>query len=64
MPWKLVATGPIYSPESSTLCELELTRLLVKLDLGKRPLGRPRRRWEDNVRIDYKKNRHRYEEIG
>jgi hypothetical protein len=24
--------------------------LIVKLE-GKRPLGRPRRRWEDNVRI-------------
>ena len=21
---------------------------------GKRPLGRPRRRWEDNIRIDFK----------
>jgi hypothetical protein len=25
--------------------------LVVKLE-GKRPLGRPRRRWEDNIRID------------
>ena len=22
---------------------------------GKRPLGRPRRRWEDNIRMDLKK---------
>ena len=21
---------------------------------GKRPLGRPRRRWEDNIRVDFK----------
>ena len=22
---------------------------------GKRPLGRPRRRWEDNIKMDYRK---------
>jgi hypothetical protein len=27
-------------------------RVLVGKPEGKRPLGRPRRRWEDNVRID------------
>jgi hypothetical protein len=27
-------------------------RLLVGKPEGKRPLGRPRRRWEDNIRID------------
>jgi hypothetical protein len=27
-------------------------RVLVRKPEGKRPLGRPRRRWEDNVRID------------
>jgi hypothetical protein len=27
-------------------------RVLVGKPDGKRPLGRPRRRWEDNVRID------------
>jgi hypothetical protein len=26
-------------------------RVLVKKPEGKRPLGRPRRRWEDNVKI-------------
>ena len=26
--------------------------MLSKLKLVKRPLGRPRRRWEDNIRID------------
>ena len=28
---------------------------------GKRPLGRPRRRWEDNIRMDLKKSV--YEEL-
>jgi hypothetical protein len=27
-------------------------RVLVGKSEGKRPLGRPRRRWEDNVRMD------------
>jgi hypothetical protein len=27
-------------------------RVLVGKPEGKRPLGRPRRRWEDNVRMD------------
>jgi hypothetical protein len=27
-------------------------RLLVGKPEGKRPLGRPRRRWEDNIKID------------
>jgi hypothetical protein len=27
-------------------------RVLVRKSEGKRPLGRPRRRWEDNVRMD------------
>jgi hypothetical protein len=27
-------------------------RLLVGLPEGKRPLGRPRRRWVDNIRMD------------
>jgi hypothetical protein len=27
-------------------------RILVGKPEGKRPLGRPRRRWEDNIRID------------
>ena len=27
-------------------------RVLVGKPEGKRPLGRPRRRWEDNIRID------------
>ena len=27
-------------------------RVLVRKPGGKRPLGRPRRRWEDNIKID------------
>ena len=32
-------------------------KILTGIPTGKRPLGRPRRRWEDNIRIDL-------EEIG
>jgi hypothetical protein len=27
-------------------------RVLVRKPEGKRPLGRPRRRWEDNIKMD------------
>jgi len=27
-------------------------RVLVRRPQGKRPLGRPRRRWEDNIKMD------------
>jgi hypothetical protein len=27
-------------------------RVLVRKPEGKRPLGRPRRRWEDNIKVD------------
>ena len=27
-------------------------RVLVEKPRGKRPLGRPRRRWEDNIKMD------------
>ena len=30
-------------------------RVLVGKPEGKRPLGRPRRRWEDNIKMDLKK---------
>ena len=30
----------------------DLHRVLVGKPEGKRPLGRPRRRWEDNIKID------------
>ena len=30
----------------------DLYRVLVGKPEGKRPLGRPRRRWEDNIKMD------------
>jgi len=32
-----------------------VNRILVGKPEGKRPLGRPRRRWEDNIKIDFRK---------
>jgi hypothetical protein len=32
--------------------EKQLYKVLVRKPEGKRPLGRPRRRWEDGIRID------------
>ena len=32
--------------------EMGAYRVLVGKPEGKRPLGRPRRRWEDNIRMD------------
>ena len=29
-------------------------KILTGTPIGKRPLGRPRRRWEDNIRMDLK----------
>ena len=29
-------------------------KILIGTATGKRPLGRPRRRWEDNIRMDLK----------
>ena len=29
-------------------------KILTGIPIGKRPLGRPRRRWEDNIRMDLK----------
>jgi hypothetical protein len=31
-------------------------RVLVGKPEGKRPLGRPRRRWEDNIKMDLREN--------
>ena len=31
---------------------MKYSRVLVGKPEGKRPLGRPRRRWEDNIKID------------
>jgi hypothetical protein len=35
--------------------ERKLYRVLMRKPEGKRPLGRPRRRWEDGIRIDLRK---------
>jgi hypothetical protein len=35
--------------------EIGVHRVLVGKPEGKRPLGRPRRRWEDNINIDLQK---------
>jgi hypothetical protein len=32
-------------------------RVLVGRPEGKRPLGRPRRRWEDNIKLDLRETR-------
>jgi hypothetical protein len=32
--------------------ERSVCRVLVVRSAGKRPLGRPRRRWEDNIKLD------------
>jgi hypothetical protein len=32
-------------------------RVLVRKPEGKRPLGRPRRRWEDNIKMDLREIR-------
>jgi hypothetical protein len=32
--------------------ERGVNRVLVRKSEGKRPLGRPRRRWEDNIKRD------------
>ena len=31
----------------------DVYRVLVRKPEGKRPLGRPRRRWEDNMKMDF-----------
>ena len=46
---------------SSALCStclvVELRKILTGKPTGKKPLGKPRRKWEDNIRMDL-------EEIG
>ena len=34
-----------------------MNRVLVRKPEGKRPLGRPRRRWEDNIKLDLQEAR-------
>jgi hypothetical protein len=40
------------SYEFSIIFPVFLFRVLVGRPKGKRPLGRPRRRWEDNIKMD------------
>jgi hypothetical protein len=35
--------------------ERKVYKVLVGKPEGKRPLGRPRRRWEDGIRMDHRK---------
>jgi hypothetical protein len=41
-----------YNPEDSSEQEKKVYKVLVGKPEGKIPLGRPRRRWEDGVRMD------------
>jgi hypothetical protein len=38
---------------SAVLKERGVYRVLLGKPEGKRPLGRPRRRWEDNIKMDF-----------
>jgi hypothetical protein len=38
-------------------------RVLIGKPKGKRPLGRPRRRWEDNIKLDLRVDRDRWGEL-
>ena len=33
--------------------EMGLHRIMVEKPEGRKPLGRPRRRWEDNIKMDF-----------
>jgi hypothetical protein len=37
------------------LCCVDAREMLVGKPEGKRPLGRPRHRWEDNIKMDLQK---------
>ena len=38
-------------------------KILTGKPTGKRPLGRPRRRWKENIRMDFLRNRYQNEEL-
>jgi hypothetical protein len=44
----------LYSRRSIPECVTHFSLPRVGKPVGKRPLGRPRRRWEDNVKMDVK----------
>jgi hypothetical protein len=33
-------------------------KILIRKTVGKRPLGRPKRRWEDSIKVDLKHIKH------
>ena len=39
-------------------------KILTGKSTGKRPLGRPRRRWEDNIRMDLEEMRYQCGKLG
>ena len=39
-------------------------KILTGKPVGKRPSGRPRRRWEDNIRMDHEEIGYQCEELG
>ena len=44
--------NPIINKHVITYIKARVYRVLVRKPEGKRPLGRPRRRWEDNIKMD------------
>jgi hypothetical protein len=42
----------LLTAQIATVYTLPLYRILVGRSEGRRPLGRPRRRWEDNIKMD------------
>ena len=52
------------NPPEKKFLGTPLYRVLVKKAEGKKPLGRPRRRWEDNKQIDIKTGRESVEYIN
>ena len=54
----IVSGGKIETNEMGRACSAygevrSVHRVLVGKPEGKRPLGRPRRRWEDNIKMDF-----------
>ena len=47
-----MGSGECFTMRSFIVCTVHL--IVVRMEEGKRPLGRLRRRWEDNIRMDLK----------
>jgi hypothetical protein len=52
--------GLTYSP----LNAFAALKILKSKPTGKIPLGRPRRRWESNIKVDLLRNGYHFEELG